>query len=240
VLAFGILSGVFKAAMVAMVLCNSGSGSVAIEEEQHGSLHHSPGGKSENCEICHLCGAGSEGAQAPLWDLATKNSKFQCYAGQAGEGTPSAVSLVCLSCHDGVIAADPPTSDGWPASNLIAGGTNSRILEIEPDNEFYHHPYSVEYPWLWDSSFKPSVGGHVGVLPLHSPLGYHGPETLVECATCHDIHSSVEEAFLRISAKQNELCLCCHNEVPALTRHVYLKMQKKDVKSDDCRSCHKK
>jgi predicted CXXCH cytochrome family protein len=223
---------------MAMVLCNSGSGSVANVEEPHGSLHHSPGGKSENCEICHLCGSGSEGAQTPLWDLATKNHIFQCYAGRAGEGNPSSVSLVCLSCHDGVIAADPPTSIGWPASSLIGWFASSPILKIEPGYEYLHHPYSVVYPWLWDSSFSPSVDGHVGVLPLHSPLGYGGLETRVECATCHDIHYSTAVAFLRISAEQNKLCLCCHKGVPTLTRHVYLQMQKKDVKSDDCRSCH--
>ena len=45
-------------------------------------------------------------------------------------------------------------------------------------------------------------------LPLYNNAGNTGPS--VECATCHDPHTSAQTTFLRISNAASAVCLTCH------------------------------
>ncbi|MCK4889004.1 MAG: cytochrome C, partial [Candidatus Aminicenantes bacterium] len=80
------------------------------------SLHNfngdawNPGG--EICEPCHTPHAALAVTDAPLWNHAATAEVFDQYLGydmDADGGTvgePAGISLLCLSCHDGVTALD--------------------------------------------------------------------------------------------------------------------------------------
>lgn len=66
----------------------------------------------------------------------------------------------------------------------------------------------TEFTRVWidtndDSTFQKTD------MPLY---GIAGPGANVECATCHDPHSTTNPTFLRVSNNQSGVCLTCHNK----------------------------
>lgn len=150
----------------------------------------------------------------------------------------NSVSLACLSCHDGTQAMDtvlnaPSTAASYnynPAgAEIDAGavgvmtGTPVPVLGTDLRDD---HPVSVEYAGgganfgtayvindaaYADSAFEAvtlsasgkSMAG--GSLPLYDKAGV----AFVECASCHDPHSS-NVSFLRISNAASAVCTTCH------------------------------
>ncbi len=156
---------------------------------------------------------------------------FQLYRSQFLDSktrTPSPISLLCLSCHDGTMAVDmivfqPNTFDYTTdkalhmringADNTISCGKchNGRVahdiaikhIDTDLRND---HPISMRYAGLLrvDPDFR---------LP-HTPDGFDNGVRLyegrVECASCHNVHDPAKDLFLR--ADSDLLCQTCHTK----------------------------
>lgn len=74
----------------------------------------------EVCVYCHTPHGASD--IAPLWNRNTPTGPYQMYASPTMEatvpGTPTGISLACLSCHDGTIAVDSVRNQ--PGSGTVA------------------------------------------------------------------------------------------------------------------------
>ncbi len=106
-------------------------------------------------------------------------------------------SLLCLSCHDGIIA--PDVFDGAHA----LGWGELAARSFVPVNRLTSHPIGVRYP-VNDPRFEPPerVTGD-GKIRL--------PDGRVQCTSCHDPHNTGRhEGMLRKSNRRSRLCLSCH------------------------------
>ncbi|MFC1750379.1 cytochrome c3 family protein [Pseudomonadota bacterium] len=140
--------------------------------------------------------------------------------------TPSPISLLCLSCHDGTMGVDMTVfkPDGWDSSKdaslhvrLNGGdslmncgkchnGVAAHSIEIKHIGTDLQndHPISMEYAGLnaKDPDYR----------PLDNDFGFDNGVKLydnrVECATCHNVHNPDVNILLRTSAER--LCETCH------------------------------
>lgn len=106
-------------------------------------------------------------------------------------------SLLCLSCHDGIIA--PDVFDG--AHALGWGELEAR--SFVPVNRLTSHPIGIRYP-VNDPRFEPAervtADGRIKL-----------PDGRVQCTSCHDPHNTGRhEGMLRKSNRRSRLCLSCH------------------------------
>jgi len=152
-----------------------------------------------------------------LYDSRTLNNKVR---------TPSPISLLCLSCHDGTMGVDMTVfrPDTWErgedaalhlrlngASDLMScgrchNGKEAHSIEIKHigTDLTNDHPISMTYAGLnsKDQDFRPPDG----------PYGFDNGVKLydgrVECATCHNVHNPDVKLLLRTEA--NRLCETCH------------------------------
>lgn len=107
-------------------------------------------------------------------------------------------SLLCLSCHDGVVAPDVFVSSHaatWSeAGTLGPGGGRNRLTS---------HPVGVRYPQSAEKYH--SAGAVVSDGRMKLPGGR------IQCTTCHDPHNTQRHAgMLRTSNERSRLCLACH------------------------------
>jgi predicted CXXCH cytochrome family protein len=175
--------------------------------------------KSTNVQqICVFCHTPHSGASQtiPLWNKTTISTAAYTAYGTTSKGTNVAVpttgnSLACFTCHDGTASVGAmvniPNSDMTGATAIFTAvanrvdatglltGTNSALLGKDMRND---HPVNVTYPVTTD--YTPSAS-------LTSVVLFAGK---VECASCHDVHSSAVPAFLRASNTDSALCLKCH------------------------------
>lgn len=152
-----------------------------------------------------------------LYDSRTLDNKVK---------TPSPISLLCLSCHDGTMAVDMTVfkPDGWRSSEDAAlhlrlnggndlmncgkchNGIAAHSIEIKHIGTDLQndHPFSMEYAGLnpKDPDFR----------ALETSNGFNNGVKLydnkVECATCHNVHNPDVNLLLRTGAER--LCETCH------------------------------
>jgi len=140
------------------------------------------------CAFCHLpTGESKQEGQATAYQMYGLGSMGT----QSGVG-PSGVSLLCLSCHDGMSAGDVTKTQG-PS------------LGTDLSND---HPVSMEYDEYGASALH-SVSD---VLGAGLKLPEEGGELRVECTSCHDPHDNRWGSFLRLSNDGSRLCFTCHDK----------------------------
>jgi hypothetical protein len=194
------------------------------------------------CSACHQAHHTDPNQIAPLWAHATSTANFTPYSSptlNAAVGTPSGVSLACLSCHDGTVAINQNIS------GTIAGGTAEYIDESAQIGPNLHttHPISFTYDTalaqadtgLEDPSVykigDPKTGLTISTAPV--PPSWSGTsltgktieEALLvggkmECSSCHDVHKQEGSApssgiLIRISGSDSTsrgslICRTCH------------------------------
>ena len=167
----------------------------------------------EICVYCHTPHGGQTGA--PLWNRSFGAGSYQMYTSPTIDmvigGTPGQVSLACLSCHDGTIGIDvitnPPNgsaavSIGTTIGTLYPSGPNAlKNLGTDLRND---HPIGITFSTL-DAAYN--TQGSI----VTAGLKFFGTSAnQVECATCHNPHSSANPPFLRRSNAASALCLTCH------------------------------
>lgn len=168
----------------------------------------------EVCVYCHTPHGGQ--TQAPLWNRAFGVGPYLAYTSPTIDmtiGTPSGVSLACLSCHDGTIGIDvisnPPNSysGGAPTGRKLtdiftAGLDTFKILGADLRND---HPVAVTYNPALDVMFQPKATVQAAGLRF-----YGAAQDEVTCATCHNPHNKTNVPFLRIANTNSNLCITCH------------------------------
>ncbi len=140
--------------------------------------------------------------------------------------TPSSISLLCLSCHDGTMAMDmvlfKPSSfrseddaalhmrmnsaqdlDSCGAchNGIAAHDIAPKVMGTDLSDD---HPISIQYGGFnWrDRDFK---------IPLQTTGFSNGVRLYdgnIECASCHDVHNSTNELLLTV--RREILCNTCH------------------------------
>jgi len=155
--------------------------------------------------------------QFDLYDSNTLDNKVR---------SPSPISLLCLSCHDGTMGVDMTVfrPNGWRSSedaalHLRINGANDvyscgkchngrvahniAIKHIGTDLQ-NDHPISMTYAGLThkDADFRPPDG------PYGFDNGVKLYDSRVECASCHNVHNPDVTLLLRVSA--DRLCETCH------------------------------
>ncbi|MEW8506551.1 MAG: cytochrome c3 family protein [Candidatus Thiodiazotropha sp.] len=172
-------------------------------------------GNTQLCAYCHTPhSASSTNTTTPLWNHQdTTASNYTMYSSPSMNmviaGAPAGVSLACLSCHDGTVAADQLIN--YPNSANIQDGTAGIFtlgdsLGTDLSND---HPISLTYNVTQDPDFHAPdpATNTVNTLQL---FGANGDQ--VECGTCHSVHDNANEPFLRVSNAGSALCLSCHTK----------------------------
>jgi predicted CXXCH cytochrome family protein len=158
------------------------------------------------CVVCHTP-HNSQTAVVPLWNHGATSSSFTLYSSptfKASISQPTGASKACLSCHDGTVALD--TIGGKTGTTYLAGPT---LLGNDLSND---HPVS----FIYDSALSASVAGLRDPSAAPSGLGGTIRDNLlfndrVECASCHDVHNSHNQASLLVKNNSGSaLCLTCH------------------------------
>jgi len=145
------------------------------------------------------------------------------------------VSIACLSCHDGSgLDSTSFNAGSWSGDNIDPDGTlrDDAITNIGTDLQ-NDHPIGIQYGGGGISSSSPlastndvnfftpdfEVGANGPVWWIvvmftrsNAYSGQQDPEPFVECATCHDPHSTTNGMFLRSSNVGSGLCLACHDK----------------------------
>jgi predicted CXXCH cytochrome family protein len=135
---------------------------------------------------------------------------------------PGAVSLLCLSCHDGSIAVSRYGNSEQPPASV---GTGTRfvpaISRVGQDGDLgNHHPIGFDYDAVKssDSGLRDADSTSMTTASSIRDHLYGGDEAgrhaRLECATCHSVHNRGNrgEKLLWRSDQGSELCLTCHDK----------------------------
>jgi predicted CXXCH cytochrome family protein len=176
-------------------------------------------------EICILChtphGADTTVTNAPLWNHeVTATATFTPYDNTSATqdstpGQPNGVSKLCLSCHDNTVAIDAFGGAAGDPTDLVAtydlGGTKTAGYANIGTDLSDDHPIGI----LYDSALVTADGG-LNALATATTVGTDTIadmlfSSMVECASCHDVHNAFGNANLLYRSNANsELCLTCH------------------------------
>jgi predicted CXXCH cytochrome family protein len=166
--------------------------------------------KSAEADTCIFCHAPHNVIPnvTPLWDHALSSQTYTTYSSStygSGAQTPGAgSSKLCLSCHDGTVAAGLTVTKG-----LIATSGSMAAPDILTTNLATSHPVSM----------VPIDDGSLAASLFTSPASTEDPTVKlvagkVECTTCHDPHvprnDPVVPMFLTRSNSNGAICLACH------------------------------
>ena len=176
-------------------LSTSGPGSIKAESE------------TRICIFCHA--PHSKSPRTPLWNRPDPGSYYTLYSSStlnANPGQPDGSSIQCLSCHDGTVALGAVLSEPQPIT--MAGG----VTTMPAGNTNLGTDLSDDHPvtFVYDANLASSDGelADPSTLPSTIPL----ENNRVECGSCHDAHNNVNGNFLRVSNRNSELCMDCHQK----------------------------
>ncbi len=192
----------------------------------------SSGASDRICVFCHTPHsannellASGDSTQAPIWNRrVTDIGAFTLY--DDSPGSPSSVSLACLSCHDGVSSMGRVSAVGVADVHNVINASGSGLGGEDPSCGACH-PFA-----RGDSGTYPSTTWQIGAdltddHPIsinyaasfaHKPGEFHSEPIngvklfggKVECASCHNVHDNDNGLFLRTSNVSSGLCKSCH------------------------------
>lgn len=147
----------------------------------------------QSCTPCHFLSVSStDSSNAPLWYLQKKAPAFIVFSKYRSNkifGQPLGNSKLCLSCHDGTIAAEKHVT-----AKKITIEPETGLLSFSSSDE---HPISIPYRLSGSLLHNP--------IATKSGLGGSIAQDLLEngemeCTSCHDVHVS----------RNREGCIGCH------------------------------
>jgi len=201
-----------------LALCTAGAFGQTIVGSPHDLTDNTNNFYSTNqdqiCIFCHTPHHASA-TQTPLWNRNNPVTDYPTYwsstidAYDAGSiPNVSGVSLMCLSCHDGVTALNSllyEGSVGTPVMNAdyITGDANLNDAEGLTND----HPVSFAY--------AASVSGGDGELVDEGTLpDWALHDGNVQCSSCHDVHdygaTADMQPFMNETKIGSAICLTCH------------------------------
>ncbi len=180
-------------------------------------------------EVCIYCHTPHGASAVPLWNRnLTSPGTYTMYnsptLNAALPAAPTGISLLCMSCHDGVSAINALVNYGpngqaptWSGHDQLGDITNYPPSS-DPNltkNLSNDHPVSFDYNAPLVAADAASRG-YAGLVDPTTPATI-APLKLfngkLECATCHDPHDDGfpdREPFLRMSNAGSDMCLTCH------------------------------
>jgi predicted CXXCH cytochrome family protein len=155
------------------------------------------------CIYCHT--PHNATAHVPLWNRDTSVANYTMYDSFTEDyDHPSTVdgsSVLCMSCHDGTIALNAIHNGNVGGNPTFISGDG--LLDTDLTND---HPISFVYQSSIDN-------GDTGLFPAsNNAVAALLEGGKVQCASCHDVHGSSFDPFLRMSNAGSALCLTCHNK----------------------------
>lgn len=161
-----------------------------------GSPHDFTTGGAEPRDLCLPCHTPHlTQARRPLLDQRPEaREPWRAY--RSGSVELDNASLMCLSCHDGVIA-----SDIYSRAHSLALAEQVGTSRLG-SQALRSHPLGIEYP-AGRADYHPAEQVTSRGLPL--------PGGRIQCTTCHDPHNrGRHDGLLVISNRRSALCLACH------------------------------
>ena len=196
----------------------------------------------EVCVYCHTPHNSNTSAGAPLWNRTNPTSSYTLYAGSNlinQPGQPGPESLVCLSCHDGMVSVDavlnaPGNSNwqGWenpayPGNNPFHGrmqGSEAPDYNAWRDCGGCHGDNPIVNPILSRTFISTNLSDDHPV-NITYPVGASGYKPVsnldaegvslyqgkVECLSFHNVHDATYSPFLIKDNAGSSLCYICHS-----------------------------
>lgn len=169
------------------------------------------------CSVCHLPHANSAaGTDGLLWnhELSQVGTYTIYQSDTTTGGQPGPVSQLCLSCHDGTVAVDSFFGGTALIGSYTYGGTafGSSLADDHPIGMAYDESRAEMAPLItpvtWNALGEPAGSIQDMVFGV----------SLVECASCHDVHNTqssddgIGSGLLRVSNTDSGLCTTCHTK----------------------------
>lgn len=183
--------------------------------------------KSDNPEICVFCHTPHDAIKnnnITLWNHTLSTvANYGVYTSPTFNGaadvaevggvnsTTATATNLCLSCHDGTVALNSMNnpSNAFPVTTMSGANQDAGKLKAGLSTNLgsdltNDHPVNFTYNTALataDGSLKdPALG-------LTDVKLFNGK---VQCASCHDPHTSAQPTFLRATMSGSGLCLACH------------------------------
>ena len=210
----------------------------------YGNLHLNDYG--EVCVYCHTPHGGS--TDAPLWNRNTPAGSYQVYNSSATmdttvPGMPNAISLACLSCHDGTIAVDSIINAPGSGANLTGpwpNGMSETLFNSHAKMEATSGQWGQSCGVCHDADGGPGDGEHDGTATyLTQDLSDDHPISMSYPTPAQDPYfkttSDVASAGLRLFSSDTVECPTCHDvHDPAITPFLRIS----NSGSALCTACH--
>ncbi|MCP5049703.1 MAG: cytochrome c3 family protein [bacterium] len=162
----------------------------------------------EICITCHTPHNAMAVTNGPIWNHEVTTATFTMYgttlAGTTPDATPSGMSKLCLSCHDGTVGLE--AFGGVTTNNNLISG--SELVGTDLSND---HPISITYGGTANGLFAGTAASGVsGGSTIDADMLYSNK---VECSSCHDVHNKYNiSKLLKKSNAASALCLTCHDK----------------------------
>lgn len=213
--------------VAAVALCTS----VALAQKaglatdtQHGGVGTTP------CGSCHTPHTGTNGASL-LWVHSVGTTTYTVYTsptitgaktnitapgdGNITPGLPSNNTLLCLSCHDGALAATNGVTLTTTTYGTVGGAITGTAVNVGGGTKTLtdDHPVNITHDPALDTGLDTVANVTAAGLVLYSG---GGSTNTVQCGTCHDPHKQGPQGgpgvgyYLRKTNAASALCLTCH------------------------------
>lgn len=199
---------------------------------------------TEICVFCHTPHNASS-TQGLLWNRRSENYAgytWQPYSSPTlssvnNNVTPSGVSLMCMSCHDGITAIGANLLDNVtqvllerPGSGnpnitfdtLASGADSDRLGDLFYEGSPMGTGANITNGWPGNTaqpldmsndhpvSIQYTGNSIIGSSPTDARLRLFNNK--VECSTCHLVHDPANPPFLAMSNSSSNMCRACHNK----------------------------
>jgi len=234
------LSGTTGAGATSATIASGTAGTVAdVQSRICVYCHHPHNAYSSGARLGGRDGAtASVGAYSPLWnrEMSTKdfvpynngsmmgnlpqnsNKQHALNAAQAAGGPTelSGVSLLCMSCHDGVVGMNAYSQ---VTGSTLGAGDNGTVRNINTSAGFQgdmnnHHPMGFQYDAVQALDNEIAASSTAMVRGTSVTIASLLDGGRMECVTCHDVHNTANnpgaERFLWTSNNRSNFCLTCH------------------------------
>lgn len=192
----------------------------------------------EVCVFCHTPHSAStdsaRGLNTLLWNRTNSTFTYSTYSSSTldvlPDNPPTGITLMCMSCHDGVTSIAVNTllnapGFGNPAVSLIDPGMADKIGQIydggflgwganigegnpsAPGTINLSNDHPVSFTWISDlpgMKTDAAIGFSDSTVKL-----FNGK---MECSTCHKVHDPAIPPFLRMANDASAMCLRCHDK----------------------------
>ena len=186
-------------------------------DNQHGGIGLTP------CGGCHQPHSTATNASILLWQYSIGAANvYTVYTSASLQNATTDIShsgdgtlvsgdvenntLLCLSCHDGALAAANTVTLETAEYGAIGAAITGTAIDVAGDAAELanDHPVNMDY----DPALNTSLDTVANVTA--AGLTFFGANDSVQCGSCHNPHNNTNQNYLRVSNTSSGLCLTCH------------------------------